>query len=178
LFGSLFGLDNSEGVDRGNHRLDEVIGGRRATDGSGENFSYGGVFLESFLIFSPTLTESVPIESPRFDEIFGPFIPDLDGEPVQVDEYPSGPRSDEIAEAIRVLGNLVGNTAVHEVGHALGLAATGVPGQVHHQGIKPNLIMNRGVDRSFELRAEVDGKGPGVWGKRDSRYLERVLPKP
>lgn len=176
--GSLFGLDNSEGVDRGNHRLDEVIGGRRATDDSGENFSYGGVFIESFLVFSPTLTESVPIESPRFDDIFGPFIPELDGKPVQVDEYPSGSRSDEIAKAIRVLGNLVGNTAVHEVGHALGLANTGVPDQVHHQGLKPNLIMNRGVDRSFELRAEIDGKGPGIWGKRDSRYLERVLPKP
>ncbi|MFB6372529.1 MAG: hypothetical protein ABEN55_05350, partial [Bradymonadaceae bacterium] len=62
---SFFGLDNSKGVDRGNLRLDEVVGGRRPAEDEGK-FVYGGVFIESFLAFSPSLAEKIPIESKRF----------------------------------------------------------------------------------------------------------------
>ncbi|MFB6372528.1 MAG: hypothetical protein ABEN55_05345, partial [Bradymonadaceae bacterium] len=105
------------------------------------------------------------------------FAPKLDGKPVQVDEYPSGPRADKIDRAITVMGNLAGGTVVHEVGHALGLANTGLRGKVHHAGLNPRLIMNSGADRSFEQRAEIDGES-GIWGKRDSEYLKNILPKP
>lgn len=176
--GNFFGLDNSEGVDDGNLRLDEVIGGRRAQDEKGDQFMFGGVFVESFFVFSPSSPDAIPIASERFDQIFGPFSPRLDGEPVQVDEYPSGGRTQKIERAIRVLGNLVGNTSVHEIGHALGLANTLIPGEVHHGGSTPGLIMNGGSDRPFERRAEIDGTEPSKWGERDSEYLGRILPKP
>lgn len=177
--GNFFGLDNSEGVDDGNLRLDEVIGGRRAQDEEkGDQFMFGGVFVESFFVFSPSSPDAIPIASKRFDQIFGPFSPRLDGEPVQVDEYPSGGRTKKIERAIRVLGNLVGNTSVHEIGHALGLANTLIPGEVHHGGSTPGLIMNGGSDRPFERRAEIDGTEPSKWGERDSEYLGRILPKP
>ena len=172
-----FGLDNSEGVDTGNLRLDEVVGGRRATDEKGDNFMFGGVFVESFLSFSPNLGQKIPIESEKFDEIFGPFLDKLGGTPVEADEYPSGPRASKVSRAIETLGNIVGNTVVHEVGHALGLANTGLPGEVHHSGINPHLIMNQGGDRPFEQRAELDSVKRARWGKRDARYLERLLAK-
>lgn len=176
--GKFFGLDNSEGIDRGNLRLDEIVGGRRATSEKGDRFSYGGVFVESFFAFSPKLSEKIPIESPAFDEIFKPFAPDLGGKPVQTDEFPSGKRTEKIDRAIHALGSLAGNTAVHEAGHAMGLANTGLRGQVHHSGVNPRLKMNSGADRSFEQRAELEGAERGIWGERDSEYLQEILPKP
>lgn len=170
----LFGLDNTEGKDEGNLRLDDVVGGRNAESEEQGYYAFGGVFLESFLAFSPSLPEHAPIASPAFDAIFSPFVPELGGTEVAAGEYPGGSRDAKVAEAIRVLGNLVGNTVVHEIGHSLGLAA--IPGSYHHDGSTPGLMMNPGSARPFEERAEID-HAPAVWGEVDRAYLEQVLPK-
>jgi hypothetical protein len=175
----LFGLDNTDGKDEGNLRLDDVIGGYNAEAEEQGYFSYGGVFLESFLSFSPNLDEGrLPAEyrSSRFDNVFSYFIPDLGGTPVAAGEYPGGLRDPQIAEAIRVLGNLVGNTVVHEIGHSLGLVP--VEGRYHHDGTEAGLIMNPGQARSFVERAELDGHGPPDWHEIDRAYLAEILPLP
>ena len=171
----LFGLDNTEGKDVGNLRLNDVIGGRNIESEEQGYYAFGGVFVEPFLSFSPQLQAS-PIASPRFDHVFGYFVPELGGDEIQAGEYPGGLRDREIEEAIRVLGNLLGNTLVHEIGHSLGMA--NVPDGFHHDGAIPGLIMNPGSARPFEERAELDGEGPEVWGVDDSEYLESILPRP
>ncbi len=171
----LFGLDNTEGKDVGNLRLNDVIGGRNIESEEQGYYAFGGVFVEPFLSFSPQLQAS-PIASPRFDHVFGYFVPELGGDEIQAGEYPGGLRDREIEEAIRVLGNLLGNTLVHEIGHSLGMA--NVPDGFHHDGAIPGLIMNPGSARPFEERAELDGQGPEVWGVDDSEYLESILPRP
>ncbi|MFW5878694.1 MAG: hypothetical protein ACOCVR_02645, partial [Myxococcota bacterium] len=174
----LFGLDNTEGMDEGNLRLDDVIGGHNAEAEEAGTFSYGGVFLESFLAFSPSLGYGhLPDEfrSTRFDHLFSYFIPELDGSPVQAGEYPGGARDEQIGRAIRALGSILGNTVVHEIGHSLGMVS--IPGQFHHDGDTPGLIMNPGQARSFEERAEIDGQGPATWHEIDREYLQSILPK-
>ncbi len=171
----LFGLDNTEGKDEGNVRLNDVIGGRNAESEEQGFYAFGGVFVESFLAFSPKFEKPSPMATDRFDRIFGGIVPELGGTKVQAGEYPGGPRDREIAEAIRVLGNLIGNTVVHEIGHSLGMAA--IPNGFHHDGSTPGLIMNPGSARPFEERAELDGQGPAVWGSIDGPYLQRILPR-
>ncbi|GMV41841.1 MAG: hypothetical protein AMXMBFR64_35570 [Myxococcales bacterium] len=172
----LFGLDNTEGKDVGNLRFNDVIGGLNAETETQGYYGYGGIFMESFLGLSPTLGHgSLPIRDPRFDDLFGAFIPELGGEPVQPSEVQGGPREVLVAEAVRVLGNLVGNTITHEVGHSLGLAA--IDGEFHNVGDNPGWIMDAGAFRPFAERAEIDGQGPGIFAPFDRAYLESVLPQ-
>ncbi len=172
----LFGLDNTEGKDDGNVRLDDVIGGRNAETEEQGSYAFGGVFVESFLSMSPSHPAPNPIASARFDAVFDPFRADRGGRPVEVEELSGGPRDAELREAIRVLGNVVGGTVVHEIGHSLGLAAVpGDPSAFHDTGEVPGLIMNPGASRSFEERAELDGLR-AVWAEHDRAYLERVVP--
>ncbi|MDF1563879.1 MAG: hypothetical protein P1V51_12595 [Deltaproteobacteria bacterium] len=171
----LFGLDNTEGKDEGNNRLNDVIGGRNAESQEQGFYAFGGVFVESFLSFSPKSASPSPMSTDRFDRIFDGIVPELGGAEVMAGEFPGGQRDTEISEALRVLGNLIGNTLVHEIGHSLGMAA--VPTGFHHDGSTPGLIMNAGSARSFEERAELDGQGPAVWGSTDGAYLESILPK-
>lgn len=164
-----FGLDNTDGFDECNVRLDDDIGNFNADSGS-----FGGIFIESFLELSPTRGADNPIASPRFDEIFEPFIL----EAARPEELNGGPRQAQLAEAIRVLGNLVGNTATHEVGHSLGLTqhpAGEKCGQYHNRDA-PNQIMDCGADRPFEERAEIDGQGPATWSRWNLEYLQQILP--
>ena len=69
-----------------------------------------------------------------------------------------------------VLGNLIGTTLTHEVGHSLGLADP--TGELFHDaGDLPNRLMDAGDDRPFEERAELVGQGPGVFCDDEYTYL-------
>lgn len=169
----LFGLDNTEGKDDGNERLDDVIGGRNAETEETGSYAFGGVFLDSFLALSPSAQPANELADPRFDALFGPF----QEQPVSVGEYPTGRRAREIGAAIVALGNLVGGTVVHEIGHSLGLAQVpGDPAAFHDPGDEPGLIMNPGGARSFAERAELDGLR-AEWSAYDRAYLLEILPR-
>lgn len=171
----LLGLDNTAGKDVGNLRFNDFIGGLNAESGAAGFYPFGGVFVASFLQFSPTLAGSDgALTSPRFDDVFGPFVPALGGTPVAEGEYPGGTRDAGIEQAIRALGNLVGNTVGHEIGHSLGLAA--VEGSFHNIGDEPNRIMDDGAYRPFLERAELDGFGPARLAPHNRSYLREILP--
>ncbi len=183
--GYAFGYDNTyndQPKDTGNLYIDNYLGGLNWQAGEEWNNPYGGIFVESFALFSPTLFPDNPHGSEHFDRIFGPFMPELGGQPVRATEWPDGDRSDRIAEAVRVFGNVVGNTTGHEVGHALGLAHFpedwDSPGHFYHNPTASGCIMDSGADRSFEQRAEIEGQGPAVFNERNRTYLETILPRP
>jgi hypothetical protein len=190
----LFGLDNTDGKDDGNLRLDDYVGGANAESAASGSFAYGGVFLASFLRFSPNVCRKVengiptykpckdgsqfPLKSARFDGVFAPFAAILGGTEARADELASGPRKAALLEAVRVLGNLGGNTVTHELGHSLGLAQEIGLDEFHNAGDVPGQIMNPGGARPFEERAELDGQGPATWAPGDREYLERELKRP
>ena len=63
--------------------------------------------------------------------------------------------------ALLVLGNLIGTTMTHELGHPLGLAnPSNKSGSYHNNGSLAGRIMNPGGLRSFRERAELVGSGP------------------
>jgi hypothetical protein len=172
----LFGLDNTTGKDVGNLRFNDVIGGYNAETEEEGYLAYGGIFLESFLGLSSRAPDPLPIASPLFDQIFDPFRPDRGGTPVAPLEYPEDPRRREsIAEAIRVLGNLVGTTVTHEIGHTLGMAIA--EGYFHNPVPGPNQLMDSGDERPFEERAELNGQGPAEFEPEHVEYLNEILPK-
>ena len=163
----LLGLENSPGMDYFNRRFDDTIGGYNS-----ESQLYGGIFLESFLHFSPKHPKAYLFASPVFDQVFAPFIKN----PVKVSEYPGGSRSEIIGQAIQALGNLVGNTVSHELGHSLGLALE--PGcDQYHSSDGINQLMDCGSDRPFEERAELNGQGPQRFSPKHLEYLLTILPK-
>lgn len=170
----LFGLDNTAGKDVGNLRFNDIIGGFNADTEADGYAAYGGVFPAEFINLSPTLADS-PLASPRFDDLFRAVMPRLGGRPAEAGEWETGDaRGAAVREAIRVFGNLCGNTITHEVGHSLGLAA--IDGQFHNAGDNPGWIMDSGSARPFEERAEIDGAGPGVFSPQNRAYLEKILP--
>lgn len=174
----LFGLDNTMGKDTDNIRLDDVVAGKNS-ESAGEGYpGYGGVFVESFIGFSPRSDAPLPVANEVFDGIFGPFAPGPPhcGKPVTAAEAIGGGR-EGIAEAVRVFGNIVGNTVVHEIGHSLGLTQS-VAGKTafHNLGDNDN-IMDAGSDRSFFERAELDGQGPSDWHPVNRDYLGTILPR-
>lgn len=190
----LFGLDNTEGKDTGNLRLDDYVGGTNAEQVESGSFAYGGVFLASFLRFSPNVCRKVengitiykacrdgsqfPLKTARFDKVFSAFAPILGGTEARADEWGSGARTAALREAVRVVGNLAGNTVTHELGHSLGLAQETGTDEFHNAGDVPGQIMNPGGARPFEERAELDGQGPAVWAPGDADYLQQVLALP
>jgi hypothetical protein len=176
---NLLGLDNTTGKDNNNLRFNDVVGGKNAETQERGYYAYGGVFLHSFLMFSPTIAQGTsPLASPRFDQIFSSFVPQLGGTPISDSEYPGGSRETLIAEAVRVLGNLVGGTVAHEIGHSLGLAQVpGHPDEYHDLGDNPAWLMDAGNYRPFDERSEIDGKGPEVFAPYDFDYLQQILPK-
>ncbi len=179
----LLGLDNTAGKDTGNLRLDDVIGGQNADSGELGFFAFGGVFIESFVLFSASLSPPNELTSPNFDAIFAPFMPALGGTPVQAGEIDGGPRQAQIEAAILAIGNLIGNTISHEIGHSLGLAFFEEDFEVrsqqfHNEFDEPNAMMDSGQDRPFEERAEIQGQGPAVFNPKNRAYLELILPMP
>ena len=170
----LFGLDNTAGKDSGNLRFDDVIGGFNAETRDQNFAAYGGVFASELLNLSPSLDDN-DLASSRFDDIFAPVVPELGGVPARLGESQIlDDRGQQIIEAVRVLGNLLGSTITHEVGHSLGLTA--VEGRYHNEGDTPNWLMDAGQFRPFEERAEIDGRGPGVFEPFNRDYLQSILP--
>ncbi len=183
--GSSFGFDNTyhdQPKDTGNLYIDDYLGGINHQTGEAFNNPYGGVFVESFANFSPTLHPEMGHASDNFDRLFGPFMPELGGDRVRATEWPNGERADEIAEAIQAFGSVVANTVSHEMGHALGMAHFPndweSPGHRFHNLDAEGCIMDAGVDRSFEQRAEIEGYGPAEFSPRNQQYLEQILPLP
>jgi hypothetical protein len=77
--------------------------------------------------------------------------------------------------AIFVLGNLVGSTVAHEVGHSLGLANPYQDG-FHNAGDALNRLMDAGEARPFAERAQLMGQGPAAFCDAEYAYLRRILP--
>lgn len=171
----LFGLDNTAGKDVGNLRFDDVIGGFNAETRARGFTAFGGIFPAEMLAFSPQLGNG-PLISARFDDIFAELAPPLGGVAAGPAEVASGgDRAQAIVEATRVLGNIIGSTISHEVGHSLGLVP--VDGLFHNAGDNPGWLMDAGVFRPFEERAELDGEGPSFFSPANREYLETVLPE-
>ncbi len=189
----VFGYDNStnDGIvkDTGNLFLADYIGGYN--QGSAEEFNnpYGGIYIESFDYFSPTISAkknngvAVDAASDLFDEVLGPFMPDLGGVPIRSAEIGTGKRDAEIQRAIQLFGNVIGNTVAHEVGHSMGMAyfrgdESGASSGYHNSGDLPGALMDSGSYRSFEERAAIDGAVPATFNAINSEYLDRILSKP
>jgi hypothetical protein len=189
----LFGYDNSPGKDSGNLRLYDRIGGVNAQTQQDGYPGFGGVFLRSLMGFSlhpGAFAQSVAGADPVFDQIFDPFRADRGGAPVSSDDLPGGlapltdgtgcparGRAQQIQCAIFVLGNLIGGTIAHEVGHSLGLANPYQDG-FHDPGDAPNRLMDAGDARPFLERASLMGQGPAVFCDDEYAYLQQILPSP
>jgi hypothetical protein len=188
----LLGYDNSPGKDTENKRLYDRIGGVNATTQQDGYPGFGGVFTESFFGFSKHpngLAQKLPQESEAFDAIFDPFRADRGGRELTATELaelgppnltegsacPASDRRMQIACAIFVLGNLIGTTMTHEVGHSLGLANPYGEG-FHDPGDQENRLMDAGGDRPFDERAELNGLGPAVFCDEEFDYLRKILP--
>ena len=170
----LFGLDNTAGKDVGNERFDDVIGGFNADTRAQGYAAYGGIFVSELLNLSPTLSDS-PLSSPRFDDVFAEFVPELGGFAAEAGEMASDQgRSTALKAATTILGNLIGNTVAHEIGHSLGLSAEA--GEFHNLGDSGPYLMDAGVYRPFEERAEIDGYTPATFSPVNREYLELILP--
>jgi hypothetical protein len=184
----LLGYDNSPGKDIGNTRLYDTIGGVNAQTQADGFPGYGGVFVESFFGFSlhpggfaASLGGGA---DPLFDTIFDPFRPDRGGQPVRADdldqlsvsECPAADRAGQVACAVFVLGNMIGTTMTHEVGHSLGLANPSEAAAFHNLGDQPNRLMDAGGARTFHERAELLGEGPARFCDEDYAYLRAILP--
>ena len=185
------GYDNSPGKDTDNKRLFDRIGGVNASTQADGFPGYGGVFIQSLFAFSNNpgaFAKSIPNADPAFDLIFDPFRPDRAGTPVVAADLanpvpllangsicPAKRRGDQIACAIYALGNLVGTTLSHEIGHSLGLANP--KGKAfHNPGDAANRLMDAGGNRPFAERAELFGRGPAKFCKGEYRYLREILP--
>lgn len=192
------GYDNTPGRDVGNARLYDRIGGVNAVTQTDGSPGYGGVFAEQLMGFSghPGRVEKIKIptqDADLFDTIFDPVRPDQGGvpaDPIETNNIPaisggavcpalSSDRGRVVSCAIFVLGNLIGTTMTHELGHSLGLAnPRNKSGSYHNNGTLPGRIMNPGGLRSFRERAELAGAGPAVFCDTDYAYLQEILPPP
>ena len=187
----LFGYDNSPGKDNGNLRLYDQLGGVNAVTQADGFPGYGGVFVRSLMGFSNhpnTFGQTSAGADPAFDQIFDPFRSDVDnGSPVVANDLagiavltdgsacPGSSRKDQIACAVWVMGDLIGGTLAHEIGHSLGLANPYADG-FHDAGDQPNRLMDAGGDRPFLERAQMAGQGPGVFCDDEYAYLRQVMP--
>ena len=186
----LFGYDNSPGKDNGNLRLYDKLGGVNAVTQEDGYPGYGGVFVRSLMGFSEhpgVFSPVVPGADEAFDQIFDPFRSDQGGSPVVANDLagvtvptdgsacPGKERKDQIGCAVFVMGNLIGGTLAHEIGHSLGLANPYADG-FHDSGDAPNRLMDAGGDRPFLERAELQGQGPGVFCDDEYDYLRQVMP--
>ncbi len=184
----LFGYDNTPGKDSGNLRLYDRLGGVNAMTQQDGFAGYGGVFIESLMGFSlhPAIGMSLPGADALFDRIFDPFRPDrgtivraadlTGGLPtITGADCPASDRRTRVACAVWTMGNLIGGTLAHELGHSLGLANPFGEG-FHDDGDEANRLMDAGGDRPFAERAELLGLGPAVFCAEEYAYLRMILP--
>lgn len=187
----LFGYDNTPGKDNGNLRLYDRLGGVNAITQQDGFPGFGGVFVRSLMGFSTHpggFATSVPGADPLFDQIFDPFRLDLDNQPITSADLaggiptitdgaacPGNDRKTQIGCAVFVLGNLVGGTLAHEIGHSLGLANPFNEG-FHNLGDAPSRLMDAGGDRPFDERAELHGVAPAEFCDAEYEYLRQILP--
>ncbi len=189
----LFGYDNTPGKDVGNLRLYDRIGGVNATTQADNYAGFGGVFTESLFAFSDhprQLAKSIAPD-PLFDEIFDRFRPDGDGQELtsaelaqlMPEELTSGEacpaaandRRGQVSCAVWTLGNLIGSSLAHELGHSFGLADPyGSPTIFHNFGDLPNRLMETGDARPFNERALL-GDGPAEFCIDEYEYLRAIL---
>ncbi len=189
----LMGYDNTPGKDMDNKRLYDWVGGVNAATQQDGYPGYGGVFLESLLGFSMDPPQGIlrsPLRSPLFDQIFDAFRKERGGRELSAAEAASaralqsgagcpatGGRGQMVECAIFVLGNVIGTTVAHELGHSLGLSDPAGPAtQYHNPGDGPNRLMDEGAHRPFAERAEIQGQGPAVFCKDEFVYLQKILP--
>ena len=187
----LLGYDNTPGKDVGNMRLYDRLGGVNAQTQHDGYPGYGGVFVDSLFAFSkhpiPGI-QSVPASDRLFDEVFDPFRPDRGGRPVRAvdlqggieldvdtSQCPAATREQQLACATVVLGNLIGTTLSHEIGHSLGLANP-YGASFHNPFDEPNRLMDGGGSRPFTERAQLMGDGPGLFCDEEYDYLREILP--
>ncbi len=189
----LFGYDNSPGKDTGNLRLYDRLGGVNATTQEDGYPGFGGVFVRSLMGFSQhpgRFATSVGGADPVFDQVFDPFRADRGGQPITSADLadslpavtdgtgcPAKDRAQQIQCAIYVLGNLVGGTLAHEIGHSLGLANP-YQDDFHDPGDAPRRLMDAGDARPFLERANLMGQGPEVFCDDEYAYLRKILPSP
>ncbi len=201
--GHSFGFDNTPGKDTDNQRLYDRIGGVNAVTQQNDGVAgYGGVFLDSFFLFSTRppdplydnirksdLWQQMRVE--LFDELFDPFRADRGGAELTAVEIEAlqpptltsgescpaakGDRRMAAACAIFAFGNLIGTTMTHEIGHSLGLADP-YGSSFHDPGDQPNRLMDSGGSRSFNERVELNGEGPSVFCDDEYDYLRKTLP--
>jgi len=189
----LFGYDNSPGKDSGNLRLYDRLGGVNAQTQEDGYAGFGGVFVRSLMGFSRhpgSFARSIDGADPVFDQLFDPFRADRGGAAVSSADLagdlpaladgadcPANDRSRarQLQCAIFVLGNLIGGTVAHELGHSLGLANPYQDG-FHDPGDAPNRLMDAGDARPFLERAHLMGQGPAVFCDGEYAYLRRILP--
>lgn len=180
-----FGYDNSfnqGGKDTGNLFLGDYLGGVNRHSQDAGFLPYGGVFIESFVIFSPTLFPDNFGTSPEFDRVMSKVMPSLGGQPADPDDL-SGDRAEEVEAAVSLIANLTSHTAVHEVGHALGLAhfppsVQGHEKKFHNDPPGEGWIMNSGADRPFDVRAQLPGAPTSRFSPRNMDYLMSILGRP
>lgn len=186
-----FGYDNSfNGVakDVDNLFLADYIGGWNQGSKDAFDNPFGGVYIESFDYFSLKISGQRTDGSTNddatadFDEILGPFMPELGGSPVKATEWPDGPRAEQISRAIHMVGNVVGNTVAHEVGHSMGLSFYETdrekPGDAFHNKLPgEGFLMDSGSDRPFNERANIKGFPAARFNERNINYLKEILPK-
>jgi hypothetical protein len=186
----LLGYDNTPGKDTDNMRLYDRIGGVNALTQQDGYPGFGGVFIESLFGYSsdPNGVTQTMDPDPRFDQLFDGFRPDRGGTPVGADDLvldipdlasgescptATGERRLEIGCAVWALGNMIGSTVSHEIGHSLGLADPYGP-FFHNSGDAPNRLMDS--DRPFGERAEIQGEGPSRFCVDEYEYLRAILP--
>lgn len=177
----LLGYDNSPGKDVGNVRMADSIGGANAETQADGFPGYGGVFIESFLYWSEDpglgseIPDGAPTPDPLFDVVFG-SVRQSAATLAEVRGEGAPDRVESVATAIRALGNLIGETAAHEVGHSLGLADPYGPATSFHNAFDaPGCLMDAGVDRPFAERAQLEGAAPTEFCGESAAYLSQVV---
>ncbi len=189
----LFGYDNTPGKDVGNVRLYDRIGGVNATTQADNYAGFGGVFTEAFFAFSDHPRDLARSTAPDalFDELFDPFRPDGDGTeltaaelaalaPEELTDGAGCPaattdRRGQVSCAVWGLGNLIGSSLAHELGHSFGLAEPyGSPTTFHNFGDLPNRLMETGDGRPLAERVLI-GEGPAEFCIDEYEYMRDIL---
>jgi hypothetical protein len=177
----LFGFDNSPGKDVGNLRLFDRIGGANAQTQADGFPGYGGVFVESMLWWSahPELASARPSSAPPADPLFDEIFDPVRLAPATYDEamgVGSGARVAAVARAVRAIGNLVGETTAHELGHSLGLAQPyGDPTAYHDDGDGEGCLMDTGSARPLAERLGEPGSAASHFCYDEPDYLGSIL---